>query len=54
MPSGVIGALKVLATIKDVSSFFLFSRPATLPFALEVEASPTSTNGADFSIVASY
>ncbi|KAL0305142.1 UNVERIFIED_CONTAM: hypothetical protein Sangu_3048400 [Sesamum angustifolium] len=34
--------------------FFLFQRPALLPFALEVEASPINTNSVDFLIVASY
>ncbi|KAL0401985.1 UNVERIFIED_CONTAM: hypothetical protein Slati_4228400 [Sesamum latifolium] len=52
-PAGQQSAL-ALAVVDSVLPFFLLQRPAPLSFAFEVEASPTNTDGADFSIVASY
>ena len=42
------GALGGLAVADSVLPFFLPQRPAPLPFASEVEASPTNTDSADF------
>ena len=47
---GAVGALKALAMAAMVFPlpFFLFQGPALLPFALEIEISPTNTASIDF------
>ncbi|KAL0386326.1 UNVERIFIED_CONTAM: hypothetical protein Sradi_3026900 [Sesamum radiatum] len=52
IPTRATGVLKAFAAAFALS-FFLFQRLASLPFALEVEAPPTTTDGSDFLVIAS-